>query len=126
MSSFSIFRPFIRSGLLRLRIAQSHAGADLTTTSRETSNLPSAQLSVSLFIGKLCKQKFRIDHLHLRYYSATERKMPESKKFERLPKDVIPSNYKLRLQPDLATLTFAGSEEITVEVSSEKCLIRLN
>ena len=44
--------------------------------------------------------------------------MPEKKAFERLPKDVIPSNYKLRLQPDLEALTFAGSEEVTVQVSA--------
>lgn len=42
--------------------------------------------------------------------------MPEKKKFERLPKDVVPSNYNIRIQPDLTAFTFAGSEEITVQV----------
>ena len=42
--------------------------------------------------------------------------MPEKKPFERLPKDVIPVNYVLRLQPDLKGFTFDGHEEIAVKV----------
>lgn len=44
-----------------------------------------------------------------------KRNMPE-KKFERLPKDVIPKNYNIRLHPDLTAFTFLGSEHIEVEV----------
>ena len=45
-------------------------------------------------------------------------KMSEKKPFERLPKDVIPTNYKLRLQPDLEKYTFSGNVVITVQVSN--------
>lgn len=58
---------------------------------------------------------------------AAKKKMSEQKKkFERLPKDVIPTNYKLRLQPDLAAFTFAGSEEIEVEVKKAVSTVHLN
>jgi len=40
----------------------------------------------------------------------------EKKAFSRLVKDVVPSNYALRLQPDLAAFTFDGHEDITVQV----------
>ena len=43
-------------------------------------------------------------------------KMPEKKKFERLPKTVVPSNYDLFLEPDLEKFTFNGSEDISVQV----------
>lgn len=52
--------------------------------------------------------------------------MSEKKQFQRLPKDVVPSNYKIRLQPDLSAFTFAGSEEITVEVKNAVGCIKLN
>lgn len=42
------------------------------------------------------------------------------KKFERLPKTVVPSNYKLTLKPDLKNFTFEGSVDIAVEVSLKK------
>ncbi|PVD38990.1 hypothetical protein C0Q70_01615 [Pomacea canaliculata] len=51
--------------------------------------------------------------------------MPE-KKFERLPKDVVPKNYNIRLQPDIEKFTFVGSEEVEVEVKSSVKFIRLN
>lgn len=118
--SGSVFRPFIRSALLRLRIAQTKAGSYLKPRLARPSYRLLGCRSIALS-GALCKRGLRFDQPHLRYYwAATERKMPESKKFERLPKDVVPTNYKLRLQPDLTAFTFAGSEEIDVEVSSEK------
>ena len=42
--------------------------------------------------------------------------MPEKKPFERLPGNVVPQNYALRLKPDLKAFTFEGFEEIAVEV----------
>ena len=39
------------------------------------------------------------------------------KVFEHLPNDVIPLNYKIRLQPDLCSFTFSGTEDISVEVN---------
>ena len=45
--------------------------------------------------------------------------MPEKKSFERLPKDIIPVNYVLRLQPDLKGFPFDGHEEITVKVRNQ-------
>ena len=44
--------------------------------------------------------------------------MPEKKPFSRLPTNVVPSNYKLTLEPNLADFTFKGSEDITIQVSS--------
>ena len=43
----------------------------------------------------------------------------KKKPFERLPVDVEPVNYKLRLQPNLTAFTFQGSSDISVQVSSE-------
>lgn len=42
--------------------------------------------------------------------------MPEKKGFKRLPLDVKPENYNLRLQPDLLKFTFKGQETIDVKV----------
>ena len=44
--------------------------------------------------------------------------MPAKKPFERLPKTVVPSNYKLKLEPDLEKFTFSGNVNITVSVGS--------
>lgn len=40
----------------------------------------------------------------------------EKKPFERLPNNVLPTNYKIELTPDLEKFTFLGKLEITVEV----------
>ena len=40
----------------------------------------------------------------------------EKKPFERLPTDVVPTNYKLELQPDLKEFKFTGRLEVTVDV----------
>ena len=47
----------------------------------------------------------------------TETTMPEKKAFERLPVDVVPSNYNICLKPNLKAFTFDGNETISVEVS---------
>lgn len=52
--------------------------------------------------------------------------MPEKKAFQRLPKDIIPSNYALKLQPNLTTFTFEGEETISVEVKAGTDKIVLN
>ncbi len=44
----------------------------------------------------------------------------------RLPRHVVPSRYDLRLEPDLATLTFAGEETVTVTVTEQTSEIVLN
>jgi len=49
--------------------------------------------------------------------TAVREKMPDRKPFSRLPKDVIPKNYAIRLKPDLSKLTFAGQQAITVQVA---------
>lgn len=42
--------------------------------------------------------------------------MQEKREFKRLPKDVVPSNYNIRLKPDLDAFVFQGQEAIDVEV----------
>jgi puromycin-sensitive aminopeptidase len=44
----------------------------------------------------------------------------------RLPRHVVPSRYDIRLQPDLATAAFAGTETVTVAVSEPTNEIVLN
>jgi puromycin-sensitive aminopeptidase len=39
----------------------------------------------------------------------------EKKPFSRLAKDVVPSNYSLRLKPDIKAFTFEGTEDITIQ-----------
>lgn len=36
--------------------------------------------------------------------------------FQRLPKNMIPVNYVIKLKPDLQALTFDGEEEVELEV----------
>ncbi|XP_077862985.1 puromycin-sensitive aminopeptidase isoform X1 [Saccoglossus kowalevskii] len=52
--------------------------------------------------------------------------MSEKKTFERLPKNVVPKNYSLRLQPDLKAFTFAGNEVVTIEVTEATNKIVMN
>jgi len=54
------------------------------------------------------------------------RKMSEKKAFQRLPRDVVPSNYAIRLKPDLKTFTFTGHEDITVQTVKATSSIVLN
>lgn len=42
--------------------------------------------------------------------------MPERRPFVRLPTEVYPVNYGLRLKPDLIDFTFEGKLEAAVEV----------
>ena len=43
--------------------------------------------------------------------------MSDKKAFQRLPQDVVPHNYALRLTPDLNAFTFEGQELISVKVN---------
>ncbi|XP_071792153.1 puromycin-sensitive aminopeptidase-like [Asterias amurensis] len=52
--------------------------------------------------------------------------MPAKKPFERLPKTVVPSNYKLKLEPDLEKFTFSGNVNITVSVNEATDKVILN
>jgi len=52
---------------------------------------------------------------------ALKEKMPDRKPFSRLPKDVIPKNYAIRLKPDLSKFTFEGQQTITVQVAFVRC-----
>ena len=55
-------------------------------------------------------------------YSTLDRwKMPEKKPFERLPRNVVPENYDIQLQPDLGAFTFEGLLKIDVEVRINSC-----
>jgi aminopeptidase N/puromycin-sensitive aminopeptidase len=45
---------------------------------------------------------------------------------QRLPRDVIPSNYQLRFVPDLDAATFSGEERITVDVKASTKAVVLN
>ncbi|GFO32573.1 puromycin-sensitive aminopeptidase [Plakobranchus ocellatus] len=48
------------------------------------------------------------------------------KAFQRLPKNVVPKHYKLKLKPDLEKFKFEGSEEISVEVVCPTHKIKMN
>lgn len=50
----------------------------------------------------------------------------EIKQFERLPKNVVPSNYKITLEPDLVNLKFTGEEIIKINIKEETKKIILN
>jgi len=44
----------------------------------------------------------------------------------RLPRHVRPTRYDLRLEPDLATLTFTGDQTVTLEVDEPTSEVVLN
>lgn len=50
----------------------------------------------------------------------------EKKPFCRLPKDVTPRNYDLKLKPNLTSFTFEGSLVIDVQVHQETTSVTLN
>jgi len=52
--------------------------------------------------------------------------MYAKKPFERLPKDVVPSNYAVGIQPDLKNFTFDGHVDITVQVTKASDKITMN
>ncbi|XP_019614242.1 PREDICTED: puromycin-sensitive aminopeptidase-like isoform X6 [Branchiostoma belcheri] len=52
--------------------------------------------------------------------------MGQKKPFERLPQDVNPTNYALRLQPDLEKFTFTGREVISVQVQKATDKVVMN
>ncbi|KAK2165380.1 hypothetical protein LSH36_51g04005 [Paralvinella palmiformis] len=56
----------------------------------------------------------------------TYSEMPEKKPFERLPKDVVPVNYAIRLQPYLEKFTFDGVEDISIQIKKPVKSIILN
>ncbi|KAI0228894.1 Puromycin-sensitive aminopeptidase [Lamellibrachia satsuma] len=52
--------------------------------------------------------------------------MSDKKAFQRLPQDVVPHNYALRLTPDLNAFTFEGQELISVKVTKATSSVTLN
>ncbi|KAJ8317302.1 hypothetical protein KUTeg_005206 [Tegillarca granosa] len=66
--------------------------------------------------------KFRRLQVSSRYCS----NMPAKKDFERLPTNIRPVNYCLRLKPNLKSFTFEGTETIDVEVTSSSQTVTLN
>ena len=71
-------------------------------------------VSILLNVGK----RWQITSISARFVAQTalREKMPDRKPFSRLPKDVIPKNYAIRLKPDLSKLTFEGQQTISVQV----------
>lgn len=60
---------------------------------------------------------YRHSYIFRKSFIVTSRSMSEKKPFERLPKDVVPENYVLELQPHLSNFTFDGKQEIAIEVN---------
>lgn len=71
-------------------------------------------------IAKPVSPTLRASRLLVRFNSvssvSTLFSMPERRPFVRLPTDVYPVNYGLRLKPDLVDFTFEGKLEAAVEV----------
>lgn len=71
-------------------------------------------------IAKLVFPTLRASRLLVRFKSVSSEStlfsMPERRPFVRLPTDVYPVNYGLRLKPDLIDFTFEGKLEAAVEV----------
>ena len=76
-------------------------------------------VSILLNVGR----RWQIASITARFVAQTalREKMPDKKPFSRLPKDVVPKNYAIRLKPDLSKLTFEGQQAITVQVASYWC-----
>lgn len=55
-----------------------------------------------------------------------EQKYEQFKGQPRLPKSVVPKRYGIKLKPDLASCTFAGTVEISIDVVAETKFIVLN
>jgi hypothetical protein len=51
---------------------------------------------------------------------------PEGEAEHRLPRDVLPRRYELRIEPDLDAATFSGREDVAVEVVTATDRIVLN
>lgn len=84
---------------------------------------------VTNLIKSVSKLPFDLDlginvSIPLRHLSIAARfyctEMPEKKPFSRLPTEVAPVNYALRLKPNLEAFTFEGYQEIGIEVN---CLV---
>uniref|UniRef100_A0A0K8T534 Uncharacterized protein n=1 Tax=Lygus hesperus TaxID=30085 RepID=A0A0K8T534_LYGHE len=52
--------------------------------------------------------------------------MSSQKDFQRLPKNIVPSLYKIFVKPDLISSTFEGTETITISINTPTKLIVLN
>lgn len=58
--------------------------------------------------------------------SRAESKESREAPFQRLPKDVVPTNYQVQVEPDLVNFTFTGSVSINVTVEKETADFVLN
>ena len=80
--------------------------------------------------SSLLKQSTIVENVKYRYFHSSALNMVSAtnttKTFQRLPKAVKPTNYRLRLQPDLKKFSFAGSSEIEVSVLESTNKIVLN
>uniref|UniRef100_A0A9J8AWF0 Aminopeptidase n=1 Tax=Cyprinus carpio carpio TaxID=630221 RepID=A0A9J8AWF0_CYPCA len=81
-------------------------------------------------IAKLVFPTLRASRLLVRFKSVSSEStlfsMPERRPFVRLPTDVYPVNYGLRLKPDLIDFTFEGKLEAAVEVTQGTNQIVMN
>ena len=111
MPSWDFFRPSI-SGV---REKESGSTSLLPCPPRSgTMCVVRIPVSALLAVGK--RLQVRVFSARFVTQVALREKMPDKKPFSRLPKDVIPKNYAIRLKPDLSKLTFEGQQAITVQV----------